>query len=153
MAEPVSNVDFASTFCALAGCAAPDADGKNLLPLIYGRVDRLDRRFLYTEMLHAGPNWGDAPSARPAWVGAVSTLGYSDTRWEYTRYQTGEEELYDVSSDPYRLTSLAHDTANAGVIADMRDFVDRIWHRDRREVAKEAPEVMRSGQPRQSLVQ
>ena len=40
---------MARTFCAIAGCKMPGADGINLLPLIKGNVDHLDRRFIYEE--------------------------------------------------------------------------------------------------------
>ena len=32
-----------------------------------------------------------------------------DDRWEYIRYWTGKEELYDLNADPYQLNSLQTD--------------------------------------------
>lgn len=129
--EPVSNVDFGRTFCALAGCTMPASDGKNLVPLIKGRKERIDRRYLYTEMLHASRWFGRRPSARPAWSGVETTLGYSNTLWAFTRYRTGEEELYDISADPHRLENLAGNPAYADVLADLRGFRNQVWDRDR----------------------
>jgi arylsulfatase A-like enzyme len=112
--DPVSNVDLAPTFCRLAGCAMKGADGRDITPLLDGTVDRLKRRFLYEEMLHPSAN------GRPAWYGVRTTLGYSDTRWVYTEYATGERELYDLTSDPQQLTNLVRDPAYADVRADLR---------------------------------
>ena len=124
--DPVSNVDLAPTFCRLAGCAMRGADGLDLLPLLDGSVDRLDRRYLYEEMLHPGGN------GRPAWYGVRSTLGYSDTRWVYTEYATGERELYDLTSDPDQLENLAGKPAFADVRSDLRRFLhERVVGPDR----------------------
>ena len=120
--EPVSNVDLASTFCDLAGCLMPDSDGLSLAPLMEGTHDRLDRSFLYSEMLHPGPSFGRSAGGRPAWMQVHSTRRYADRLWSFTRYHTGEEELYDISTDPHRLRNLAGKPAHAGVLADMRGF-------------------------------
>ena len=105
--EPVANIDLAPTICALAGCTMPDADGRSLLPLITGQRKMLGRKFIFTEMLHSGIFWKHRPTGRPAWAGVESTRKYSATLWAYTRYRTGEEELYNVSRDPHHLTNLA----------------------------------------------
>jgi arylsulfatase A-like enzyme len=127
ISEPVSNVDLAATFCALSGCTTRGADGMSLLPLIEGTRDRLERDYLWVEMLH-GNRWrGRLPSARPAWAGVETTLSYSDTRWAYTRYRSRDEELYDLSSDPHRIQNLVGDAAHAGVLADMRGFWLDTW--------------------------
>jgi len=128
--EPVSNVDFGRTFCALAGCAMPASDGSSLLPLINGTRKQLGRQFLYVEMLHANRYYGGRPWARPAWAGVETTLGYDDTLWAFTRYQTGEEELYDLTNDPHRLVNLAGRAAYAAVRRDLRGFWREVWVRD-----------------------
>jgi hypothetical protein len=128
--EPVSNVDLGRTFCAIAGCTMPTSDGKDLMPLIKGTRTRLERKFLYVEMLHANRYYGGRALARPAWAGVETTLGYDDTLWAFTRYQTGEEELYDLTHDPHRLVNLAHKTAYADVRRDLRGFWRGVWDRD-----------------------
>jgi arylsulfatase A-like enzyme len=105
--EPVSNVDLAPTFCELAGCVMPDIDGTSLAPLLTGEVEHLERDFVYEEMLHASDRFGADPAGRPAWYGIRTTARYSDTRWAYTEYETGERELYDLSEDPHQLTNVA----------------------------------------------
>ena len=120
--EPVSNVDLGATFCSLAGCQMPESDGLSLAPLIKGSKDRLGRSFVWSEMLHPGPNYGDKANARPAWMQVHSTRRYSNRLWSYTRYYTGEEELYDITGDPHRLRNVAGKSAHAAVLADMRGF-------------------------------
>lgn len=117
--EPVQNVDLAPTFCHLAGCAFTDNDGMELTPLLDGEVDRLERTFVYEELLHPGPLWPD-PRAAPAWYGIRTTLAYSDVPWVYTEYASGEMELYDLSADPFQLTNLAGEAAHAAVQAELR---------------------------------
>ena len=111
--EPVSNVDLAPTFCALAGCDMGDVDGFDLTPLLDGDVAALDRRFIYEEYLH--PKRG-----RPAWYGLRTTGGYApDERWVYTEYATGEVELYDLVADPWQLENLAASPEHAAVLAEL----------------------------------
>jgi arylsulfatase A-like enzyme len=114
--DPVSNVDLAPTFCRLAGCVMRGADGRNLMPLLDGSVDRLNRRFIYEEMLHPGTR----KTGRPAWYGIRTTLGYSNMRWVYTEYATGERELYDLTADPHQLENLAGRPAYAQVRSELR---------------------------------
>jgi arylsulfatase A-like enzyme len=124
--EPVSNVDLAPTFCALAGCTVPDADGLDLMPLLAGDAS-LDRDFVYEEMLHGDRRYGVDPAGRPAWYGIRTTAGYDDRRWVYTEYETGEVELYDLSADPYQLENLAGRPGDALVEASLRALLhDRV---------------------------
>jgi N-acetylglucosamine-6-sulfatase len=113
IAEPVSNVDLAPTFCALAGCDLGDVDGLDLTPLLDGDVAALDRRFTYEEYLH--PKRG-----RPAWYGLRTTGAYApDERWVYTEYDTGEVELYDLVADPWQLENLEASPEHAAVLAEL----------------------------------
>jgi hypothetical protein len=99
------------------------------VPLIRGTRAHLDRRFLYVELLHASRYPGRA-SARPAWAGVETTLGYSQRRWAFTRYQTGEEELYDLTADPHRLSNLVGVPAHQDVRKELRGFWREIRDRD-----------------------
>ena len=128
--EAVGNIDLAPTICALAGCTMPNADGRSLVPLIKGQRTKIGRRFIFTEMLHAGVFYGHRPTGRPAWAGVESTRGYSDTLWAYARYSTGEEELYNVSRDPHHLRNLAARPAFRSVLTDMRSFCRSVWQGD-----------------------
>jgi arylsulfatase A-like enzyme len=110
--EPVSNVDLAPTFCAIAGCRMHDPDGRSLLPLMHGTATRLERNYVYEEMLHGAVDYRGGRTGRPGWYGIRTTLRFSDRMWVYTEYQRGrrshaDRELYDLSKDPHQLTNLA----------------------------------------------
>ena len=129
--EPVAVVDLPRTFCALGGCTLADQDGKSLVPLIRGKRTRLDRDYIFTEMLHAADtDRRTCQGRRPAWSGVDTTLRYDETLWSYVRYQTGEEELYDLNRDRYRLRNLADARAYRPVLRDVRAMWQRTWQRD-----------------------
>jgi arylsulfatase A-like enzyme len=117
--EPVSNVDLPVTICALAGCRLPQADGRDITPLLTGEAEQLDRRFLYTEMLRAH-------QGMPAWYGLVTTRAYStEASWQYTEYANGGRELYDLKRDPYRLRNVARDPGHQKRIRQFHRMLHR----------------------------
>ena len=102
----VVNIDLAPTFAAVAGTDAPAAAGMDLLPLLASPAASWRDRFLIESKNLAGV---------PAYCGIRST-GYA-----YIRYvQTGEQELYDLSTDPYELTNVASDPRSTKVMAGLR---------------------------------
>jgi hypothetical protein len=42
------------------------------------------------------------------------------SRYAYFEYENGEEELYDMKSDPYQLKSI-HQSADPALLEDLRD--------------------------------
>ena len=46
-------------------------------------------------------------------------MHHQDRPWKYNEYQTGESELYDLTLDPFELTNVVTDPANAGTIATL----------------------------------
>jgi hypothetical protein len=46
----------------------------------------------------------------------------------YIKYGTGEEELYDLQTDPYELDNRAGDPGYALVLAAMRDRLATLCH-------------------------
>ncbi len=111
--EPISSVDLPVTVCALAGCALHDPDGFDITPLLTGEATRLDRDFLYLELLR--------PRGKmPPWYGLLTTFAYDpDTLFQYIEYRTGERELYNVTRDPYRLQNLANTPRKADLVEDL----------------------------------
>jgi N-acetylglucosamine-6-sulfatase len=57
---------------------------------------------------------GGVTSKVPAWCGVRSL------EWDYARYGTGEEELYDEQADPFELQNLASDPLYAAQLDAMR---------------------------------
>ena len=131
--EPVTNLDWLPTFCDLAGCGVPNADGLSLVPLINGQADKLDRQFLFVELLYDNARYPEDSRARPAYTGVESTLGYSDTRWAFTRYSTGEAELYNLTEDPHRLENLYGQPGYGKVTRAMQRFHKSIKQADGEE--------------------
>jgi arylsulfatase A-like enzyme len=103
-AAPVSLLDIYPTLAALAGLEAPAyLEGNNLVPLL------------------------EDPSL--AWDHpTLSTHGYENhavvsSTYKYIRYADGNEELYDVRSDPYEWNNLAGDAAYAATAAELAAFL------------------------------
>ena len=88
-ADPVLNVDFDPTWENLAGVSNPRADGVNFLTRL-----RADRSFPITHY--------QAPGTR-----VPSYCGVRSPDYMFVQYNTGEQELYDMRTDPYQLTNLA----------------------------------------------
>jgi arylsulfatase A-like enzyme len=107
----VANVDLAPTIADLAGVPMPRADGRSLLPLLLG--GRWAPREIVLEYLHA-PRWK-----------IPSYCGLRGERYKYVLYETGEEELYDLRSDPYELQNLASSERYARLRALLRERTAR----------------------------
>jgi N-acetylglucosamine-6-sulfatase len=111
--ELVSNIDLAPTLCAVGGCTMgpyPNGqqgpDGLDLLPLLDGASDHLDRILVREQ---SGPHYRWAPQFWAIRTSAQHPLG----RWHYIEYETGESELYDLATDPWQLVNLAHSPTHA----------------------------------------
>lgn len=131
MREPVSNVDLAPTFCAVAGCRMRGIDGKSLLPLIKRKKTSLDRKFVWLEYLHNQSGYKPGTRKRPAWAGLQTTIHYDQqTMWSYVRYRTGEEELYDLTRDPHQLRNLAKWWRYRDRLKDLRRMWRQTWAAD-----------------------
>ena len=91
----VGNIDVAPTIAEVTGARKPKVDGRSLVPLLRDPATEWRRDFL---LEHA-----HLPGFPP------SSCGLRSERYSYVRYNTGEEELYDLRRDPYQLTNLARD--------------------------------------------
>jgi arylsulfatase A-like enzyme len=103
--RPVLNVDLAPTFAEAAGVAAPGAEGRSLLPLLRG-----DAPGWRSDFLIESERYSHVPSY----------CAVRDERHLYVVYDTGEEELYDLSRDPFELQNAAADPALAAIRSRLR---------------------------------
>jgi arylsulfatase A-like enzyme len=118
---PVANIDLAPTFLEMAGarpCREPGRcrtlDGRSLLPLLTGRVDRWPRERGILTRFESGHR-RNTPSESCAFS-AIRTLVFTyaehsavpDRRSGVCRPAT-ERELYDLRTDPYQLQNLEAD--------------------------------------------
>ena len=98
LSQPVSNIDLAPTFAALAGAKLlRKVDGRSLLPLFRDRGLHWGRDLLE----EAGGNAGFEAIRTP--------------RYLYAEYGNGERELYDLVRDRDELVSRHEDPAYAAV--------------------------------------
>ncbi len=103
------NIDYAPTFAALAGRRMPGAEGRSLLPILAGQQPGWRRDFLIEHL--TGPPQADVPTY----------CGVRGERYKYVLYQTREEELYDLTLDPFELQNQASNPALAAVKGRLRD--------------------------------
>jgi arylsulfatase A-like enzyme len=115
----VSTVDFAQTFLAAAGVAAPnDVQGGNLLPVLAGTTPANWRKsfyyhyYEYPEPHHVRPHYG------------VVTDRYKLVRF----YAMGPDyfELYDLQKDPHELKSVFGDPAYGKITDDLTKELARL---------------------------
>jgi arylsulfatase A-like enzyme len=107
----VVNIDVAPTFAAVAGATAPGASGMDLLPLLRSPAVPWRDQFLIESKTVAGV---------PAYCGIRST------RYTYVHYlASGEQELYDLRTDPYELTNVAADRRYRDVVSRLRRDAER----------------------------
>jgi N-acetylglucosamine-6-sulfatase len=102
----VGNVDLAPTVADVAGVDAPGAEGISYQGLLRHRVKGW-RPGLLLEYLR---RWSPAPTY----------CGVRTRRYLYVAYETGEQELYDMKSDPYQLSNRSGDPALSSVEGGLR---------------------------------
>jgi N-acetylglucosamine-6-sulfatase len=141
-----ANVDFAPTWAEIAGVTPPSfVDGRSLLPLLNGTTPPVWRQALLLE--HGGPSITPATTdgllepQDPFDVQAASTGGapiFAGLRIKnqaigangpltYVEYDTGEGELYDLSSDPDQLTN-TYSTADPALRATLNSWLTSLRH-------------------------
>ena len=104
----VSDMDYGETIMDAAGVPFPAGyatDGQSLLPLVTGSGSIAKEKILIE---HGGG------VVVPAYCG-VRVQG-----WTFVRYATGEEELYDLSADPWETQNVAADPAQAARLGHLR---------------------------------
>jgi N-acetylglucosamine-6-sulfatase len=104
----VANIDLAPTIAALAK-ARPGRvmDGINLLPLARDPGVSADRSILFESF-------------------DIGSFGIRRGPWSYNIYSDGEDELYDLDSDPYQLTNVADKPGLASLKASLAADLARL---------------------------
>ncbi len=98
----VGNIDLAPTIMDFAGATTLRLiDGHSLRPLLMGQQASWNRPMLLQ---------GDKGTAK--WP---SFVGIRTDRYKYLQYQNGENELYDLQTDPYELASKHNDPTYASI--------------------------------------
>jgi arylsulfatase A-like enzyme len=98
----VANLDFAPTFAAAGGAAAPTTvEGMNMMPLLNGSASSWRSDLLIEHM-------------DPKTVQVPAYCAVRNAHEIYVKYGDGFEELYDLRSDPNELTNVANDPLYAG---------------------------------------
>ncbi len=113
VSTPVSSVDLLPTVLELAGAtSATGMEGMNLLPMLTsGTPGRA------TAFVEAAP------------VGVQRWEMARGSRWKYVRFpETGDELLYDLTTDPHEQTDLAKSRKAADPLAALRGSLDQ-WRR------------------------
>ncbi|MHC5026760.1 MAG: sulfatase family protein [Planctomycetota bacterium] len=112
----VQNLDFAPTFLAAAGAEIPAAmQGESMLPLLAGR----------------NAPWRDSVYYHYYEFPAVHSVARHDgvrtDRYKLIDfYQLGEWELYDLTSDPDEMKSVAGDSRYAEIEAELRGQLEEL---------------------------
>ena len=99
------SLDIGPTLFELAGISK-QTDGTSLVSLLQVPGQPWRTNFVYEST-------EDNVGGNAIWA------GLHDDRWKYTRYGTGEEELYDLNADPYELNSLHKDPTLATLKTSM----------------------------------
>ena len=112
VSDRLQNIDLAPTLCELAGCRMGPyptgqrrPDGKSFLNLLLGNGPGPRRPAVLESFRTVGadvPRWYGVTTTRhsPLARRACELADQGGCRWQYVRYETGEEELYDVSNAP-----------------------------------------------------
>jgi len=113
VADPVSTLDLAQTFCDYAGTALPsDAHSRSLRPLI--EQDDTSRDFALSE-------W----DLRPSRTGVELQLRTVRTQRHKLTLDllSGAGEMYDLREDPHEMDNMFGDPARAAVQRELTDMI------------------------------
>jgi arylsulfatase A-like enzyme len=110
------NVDFAPTFLAAAGVAAPaDLQGRSLVPLWRGEVPADWRTSMYYRFYHTG----HAQAVPPHW--GVRTAQHKLIYFN----RLDQWECYDLTRDPHEIHNVYGDPAYAGTVQALKAEIAR----------------------------
>ncbi|WP_281614973.1 sulfatase [Flammeovirga sp. SubArs3] len=126
--EMVQNLDFAQTFLAAAGIAAPnDMQGESLMPLLTGNDAEWDRDAVYY-------HYYEYPSIHM--VKRHYAIITKEYKLIHYYYDVDEWELFDRKKDPNELRNVYDDPAYAATVTQLKkDLADlRVKYKDSSEI-------------------
>jgi arylsulfatase A-like enzyme len=126
--QSVLSIDIAATLLDLAGVKpAGPMHGKSLLPVFRSADAPLRQSYLCEYFLEKF-----VPEV-PDW----QCVGKG--KWKYTHYpsQTGMDELYDLSVDPYENTNLINDLSQREVVSDLKIELTSLLNANQGKLAME----------------
>jgi N-acetylglucosamine-6-sulfatase len=111
----VVNTDFAPTLADLADAPIPAfVDGSSFAPLLTSTPPSSWRSAFLQEI------WREKAGGVP------TNKGIRTETHMYVDYETGERELYDLSTDPYQLESLPRTTGNEQLYSELQTRLDAL---------------------------
>lgn len=137
----VSNVDFAETFCDIAGVTIPDdMQGRSLVPLFKGNTPDEWRAALYYHYYEFENDRRTAHMVRRHY--GVRTKQHKLIHF----YNLDEWELYDLKPDPREMHSVYDDPDYSAVVDHLQSEINRLQERlevpdDRGSVEKNPPSL------------
>jgi N-acetylglucosamine-6-sulfatase len=106
----VTNLDLAPTFARVAREVDRDSEGRSLRRLLASEETPWRKHFLVEHLGKHPPSY----------------CAVRSERFAHVAYATGEEELYDLATDPYQLSNVGREPAYAPELATMRRRVARL---------------------------
>jgi arylsulfatase A-like enzyme len=130
-----AHIDLLPTFAALAGAELPknQVEGRSLLPLIEGKADKWEDRFLFTHVARwptgTEPNTQEflnygVRNQRFRYVGPRGGAGNPKKKQQAAAKPT-KGALYDLEADPYQKTDVSGDYPE--VVQKMSAAYDSFW--------------------------
>ena len=105
--RPVNLLSLFPTLLELSGLPPQDHhDGPSLVPLLRNR----------------NAKW---PHASLTHLGTPGSYGLSTDRWRLIHYRNGDEELYDIETDPYEWHNLASNPLHSEQLRRMREMAPK----------------------------
>lgn len=150
---PVTHLDVFPTLCDLSGAEHPGwLQGKSLMPLVRGEVERLHDAIFAETTYHAAyqphravrtERWKYIRKFDEYPHPVLANCDDSETKDLLVKAGWGEqvvpeEQLYDLVLDPQEGRNVADDPARADVLAEMRERLD-VWMRETDDPLLEGP--------------
>lgn len=122
--QPVYNVDLAPTILDFAGAkAGRKLDGISLRSIVRSRLDWRGRGLALETFDRLGGCWPVACEGSGGDEAVQIDRGVRTDRYLYYEYRSGEQELYDLRTDPFELQNAIASPAYASVKASLQKLL------------------------------